>query len=187
MANSSANVSVGKPKIGGAIYRAPLGTTLPTDATTTLNVAFKCLGYASDAGIQNSNSPESGEIKAWGGDTVLTYNGSKSDTFGFTLLECLNVDVLKMVYGEDNVTGSLETGITIAANNEPQDNACYIIETVLNGAIKRIVIPNAGVTEVGDITYGDEEAIAYATTITALPDASGNTHYEYIIAPDDED
>lgn len=40
-------VSVGKPKVGGAIHWAPLGTTLPTSATESLNVAFKELGYVS--------------------------------------------------------------------------------------------------------------------------------------------
>ena len=34
------NVSAGKPKVSGAVFRAPLGTTLPTDATTSLGNAF---------------------------------------------------------------------------------------------------------------------------------------------------
>ena len=43
MSNSS-HVTTAKPKVGGAIYSAPLGTELPTDATTALNTAFKSLG-----------------------------------------------------------------------------------------------------------------------------------------------
>ena len=32
MANKVSNVTLAKPKNGGPIYRAPLGTALPTDA-----------------------------------------------------------------------------------------------------------------------------------------------------------
>lgn len=175
------NISYGKPKIGGAIFSAPAGTALPTDAKTKLNESFKDLGYVSEDGLVNSNSPESEKIKAWGGATVLVSQTEKPDTFTYTLIEVSNIDVLKEVYGEGNVTGTLKTGITIKANSTPFKAHVIVVETVLSNAIKRIVIPNAVVSEVGDVTYKDDEAIGYETTIEALPDKDGNTHYEYIL------
>ena len=42
--NNTANVSVGKPRPAGGIYRAPIGTALPTDANTALDPAYKSAG-----------------------------------------------------------------------------------------------------------------------------------------------
>jgi hypothetical protein len=182
MANAS-NVSAGKPKVGGAVYRAPLGATLPTDATTSLNDAFVPLGYTSEDGLTNENSPGSDGVKAWGGDTVLTLQTEKPDTFGFTLIEALNVEVLKAIYGDNNVSGTLDTGIVVRANSEEQEACCWVFELVTRGnTLKRIVIPNGKVSEVGEITYKDDEAIGYETTVAAMPSEAieGDTHREYI-------
>lgn len=181
MSNSVANVSAGKPKVSGAVYRAAKGTTPPTDATTSLAAAFKELGYCSEDGLVNSNSPSVTTIKAWGGDTVLTIQEAKEDTFKLTLIEVLNDEVIKVVYGSSNVTGALSTGLTIKASADEPEEGVWAIETVLNSnTVKRFVIPHGKITEIGDITYSDSDAIGYEITITALPDNAGKTHYEYM-------
>lgn len=185
-ANNASNVSAGKPRVGGAIFTAPLGTTLPTDAVTALSSAFENIGYISEDGVTNNNTPTTEQIKAWGGDVVYNPVTEKADEWTFTAIEVTNPIPLKLVYGDDNVTGDLASGITVRANNQEQAERVLVIDMVLRGSIlKRVIIPRAQVIEVGEISYVDDDLVGYETTISAHPDASidGDTHREYIIEP----
>lgn len=183
MAQTVSNVSAGKPAVGGAAYFAPLNTTLPNDATTALS-GFTGLGYISEDGLVNSNSPETEQVKAWGGDIVLTPLTQKQDTFKFTLIEVLNTDVLKFVYGDANVSGSLAAGISVTANAKDLGGHVMVFDMIMRGGVlQRIVLPNAEISEIGDVEYTDSGAVGYEVTVNALPDSSGNTHYTYIKKP----
>ena len=76
---SSANVTFSKP--GTNIWVAPLGTTIPTDATTEPGAAFVALGYLSEDGLTEPASLSAG------GDTVAQADPTFSKTWTGTCIE----------------------------------------------------------------------------------------------------
>ena len=86
------------------------------------------------------------------------------------------------MYSDDNVTGTtLANGLAVTANGNDQEDACWVFDMILRGGVlKRIVLPDAKISELGEISYTDSDAIGYEITLSCMPDASGNTHYEYI-------
>lgn len=172
-------VTAAKPAVGGAVFRAPLGTPLPTSTTDPLNAAFKCLGYISTDGYGNTPGRTSESLTAWGGDTVLNSQTASSDEHKFTLIEALNIEVQKTVFGDDNVSGDLESGMTVSYDGEQKADCAYVIDTILKGAAKRTVIPRASITALEEIPHKDNEPIAYGLTLSAVKDENGKYHYDY--------
>ena len=183
MANVSTNVSTGKPNISGAVYVAPMTATLPTDATTALGADYVCLGYVSEDGLENNNELDVSEIKAWGGNIVYRSLNGLDDTFSLSLIESENVDVLKNVYGDANVTVDANDNVTINIVAEDPQEKIWVFELAMRGGrAKRIVIPDGAVTARETITYNDSDAVAYGITVSAYPDSTGKTHVEYLEA-----
>ena len=138
-------------------------------------------GLVGEDGVTNENSPETDSKKAWGGDIVLKLQTEKPDTFTFKLISSLDLDVLKAVYGDGNVSGTLADGITVTATGEELPEKQWVIDMVMrDNAVKRIYIPSGSISEIGEIVYKDDEEVGYELTIMAMPGSDGATHKEFI-------
>lgn len=180
MANNATNVSTGRPNIAGAVFVAPRTITIPTSAKTALPDEAVCLGYVSEDGLENANEMTMSAIKEWGGAIVYRSLTELVDNFSLALIESENVDVLKTVYGDSNVTESDDEIVVDVKADDPQEKV-WIFELALRGQKKkRIVIPDGAIVSREPIAYNGKDAIAYGITVSAYPDANGSTHKEYI-------
>lgn len=186
MATGTDAVKAGSPLTAtGAISSAVKGTTVPTDALTKLNVAFKKLGYIGEDGVSRATDRNTEKIKAWGGSTVKVMVTDTAITYSFTFLESANAEVLKAVYGEDNVKVTAPDGtnhkgkVAITHNNTVPAPAAYTIDMLDGATFMREVIPNGQLSVSGDVSFAASDVIRYEIEIEALVDESGNFAYSY--------
>lgn len=181
MAQTSKNVVYSKPAAGGAVWSAPAGTAVPTDATTALDKAFVSLGYISEDGVAENGSINVTTLKAYGGTIVLAIEGGNDVTYTFTPIEYGNPAVQKELWGQGNV--ELDEGQalkTVKVGDGAHDRRVYVFEHVLsNGTIERDVLPAAQVTSVGTNTYSSTAALGPEVTLTPYPDESGYKAYKH--------
>lgn len=193
---SSANVTFSKPGTSanksGYIWAAPLGTAVPTDATTELDKAFVGLGYLSEDGLTEPASFEPGDdIVAAGGDTVAQADPTFSKTWTGTCIEALNEDLLKVAYGSSNVTvtpaSTTDGSITIKEQAGDLEHHVIVIDEMLKGGRKRRnVMADATFLITGDISHVHTALVNFEFTITAYPTADHPSQTQYITIPKKE-
>lgn len=176
MSTNASNALVG---VTGAAYSAPVGTALPTDNTTALNVAFVDLGYISDAGVIEKQATTTAQIKAWqNGDTVREVQTDHTLTYQFAMIETKS-DALKAFYGDDKVTPGVGSAYTAEISGEQGNRGPWVFSVVDGAHTIRIVVPDGQVTAKGDVVYKSDTVLTYDVTVTCYPDASGNKAYIY--------
>lgn len=191
---SSANVTFSKPGASanksGYIWVAPLGTTIPTDATSDLDAAFVGLGYLSEDGLTEPASFEPGDdIVAAGGDTVAQADPTFSKTWTGTCIEALNADLIKVAYGSANVTvtdatESKDGTITVKEQTGDLEHHVIVIDEILKGGRKRRnVMADATFLITGDISHVHTSLVNFEFTITAHSTATQPAQTQYITIP----
>jgi hypothetical protein len=184
MANSAANVVAGVPLATGGVLIGDLTAAEPSTAVSALT-GFTAAGYIGEDGVTETNERSTDRIRAWGGDTVKVVQTEHNVTYQFTFLETLNAEVLKAVYGEDNVTTTAATVSTgtlheVQINSSTLPHKSYVFEVKDGDAKIRIYVPDGQITEVGEITYSDSEVIGYQVTVEAFADELGNKAYKFL-------
>lgn len=179
MADMNVNeVTIGAAAATGAIWVAPKGTTLPTDASSTLSSTWTLLGFTSDAGVQISESSNNAVIRAWEGRTeVYNVRTEYSESVAFTPIQC-NETVAKLMWGDDAVI-STTGALTIKHHGKTLEPVCIVIETVPRENIVKRFCMTAQLTERGDATMDGTQVDGRQLTFNAIADSDGVTMYEY--------
>lgn len=171
------------PPVTGGIWRAPLGTALPTDTTTALNGSFVSLGYVDDDGVTLKIDRPTTKKYAWGGALVAALQEHYAVSFSFKLYQILDPDVLMAVHSDSNVTVTAATStvgtlITTKLNPTLSVYSAWVIEGFYQLTGLRFSLPNARVTQVADLKITHKDLSVWDVTVDCLPDATGNLAYQ---------
>lgn len=185
MANRAEEVLVGIPDVAGGVLvsATPLAVaSYPADAAAAVPTGMVAVGFVSEDGVTESVSRNVEKVKAWGGHTVRTVQQDYETTYSFSFLQFKNGDVLKAVYGADNVTGTDGT-FTVKKNAKVLERRSWLFEMEDGDTKIRLFVPNGQITEVGDVSYNHQNAIMLEVTIEAFPDENGDTAFLFTDTP----
>lgn len=175
--------TVANPRIWllGDVYAGAVGTTAPTDTSTSLNAAFKALGLLSEDGVTESRDEDVTDHFAWGGILYRTTRAKHKRTFKVMCLED-NQYVFDLV--NPGSTDSTATGTTTRTVKVPTSNPmAFVIELTDGAYIARKSIPRGEVIEVGDVVYGEADAAMRELTIAVYPTSAGVLYTEITTDP----
>lgn len=171
MALDATQVRVG---ITGQLYKAPLGTALPSSPTQQLSQAFTGLGYVSEEGVVENWDDSVDNIIAWQNATTVRSSTTESTgTLALTLIQTRG-SVLEAFHRGSHIVEPDLNQFRMDVKPIVADPSVWVLDVIDGDKHIRIVLGNAEITERGEITYANGDPIGYPITITCYPDEAGN-------------
>lgn len=186
MAVDAKQIFIGLPdqSTTGAILTAAVGTTLPTSAVDTLNVAFKDSGYVTEDGVNVSPTWNTNKLHDWSGANVRTMLDSFEGQVSFSLMELLDEQSAKQVFGASNVTKTAANSVhgeqlAITMGSTLPEELSWVFKMKDGNAKALIVIPRGQVSAVDTLAFNRNNSANLPVTLDCLADSSGKSIYIY--------
>jgi hypothetical protein len=157
--------------ITGEMFSAPLATSAPTDSSTTLAAAWIGHGYVTDDGVTEAWDDSVDTIVAWQNATTVRATRTESTlTLACTLLQTRGSNLELFYPGSTVEANGDEYKIDVMAPTS--DRRSFVLNVVDGDDVIRIYLPNAELTDRGEVPYKNGDAVMYPVTITAFPNSS---------------
>lgn len=180
-----AGVSAGGTSGLELLWVAPLGTTLPTDADSTLNGAFESIGYVTADGATLAQSRSTNDVEVYGSITPARKLVSKSSkTWEITGAET-SPTVLEL-YNQlelGSIVPDANGKFTIAPSSLEVTRYAFVLVVVDGENVIRYAAGNCEVTDVKERKVANGTPLTYGMTITPYPDANGIPVHEHYLIP----
>ena len=165
-------VNLGAGAASGMFFHAVSGTALPTYPTETLGSAWKEVGFVAEDGITWHHGRSAEPLKDWSNSIRRQL---QSDTIGTVAAPIISTtaDVLKTIFGEDNVTEA------VASADHGALTSVEVEEGVMSGEEAFLFLMKDGddtfmlgttagfITALDDISFAPGAAITWNATVSA--------------------
>jgi hypothetical protein len=147
----------------GEAYFAAEGATAPTNATSSLDAAYKGLGYTDPDGLSFTFSRNTSDIDAWQGSKLRVLTNAEPVSVTLKLMET-KTDVLLFAFGG----GTVVSGVFTPPEEGVNAVRAFVVDFTDNTTKYRYYFPRAQVA--GDVSFqlARTSGVAYDLTVGIL-------------------
>ncbi len=156
----------------GSIWKAPLGTTLPSDSTTAWGTGFVNLGYATD-GFTVTQDLKKQDITAW--QTLTPVRSLATALIRKLTFEALesNINTVPLAWGGATMTPGLAGIYTLAIPDGALTDFILGVDWSDGTTSQRIIVKQASLLTLPAIKFVRTDAIRYPLEVQAIAPADG--------------